>query len=840
MLRVALRQLLGHKLRLALTALAVALGVAFVAGTFVLSDTMTKAFDGLYQGLSKGTDVTVQAANAFDSIENIGVTRPIDQSLVKQLRTVPGVAGAGGGISGYALVIAKDGTSMQPGGAPTIGASVFDDRALAGGFSFRAGRAPSGPTEMVLDKATAAKAGYALGDRVPVVFQTGRAEFTLVGISGFGESDSLLGATVASFDLHTAQKHLGQPGKVNEIRLRADSGVSADQLRDRVAAQLPSGIEALTTTDLTAQQSKQTAEGLQFFTTFLLVFAMVSLLVGAFLIWNTFSVLVAQRTREIALLRAVGARRGQVMTGVVLEALIVGAVSSAAGLGLGLGLALGLHALLASIGIDLPTTSLVLAPRTVVVTFAVGIVITVVSALVPARAATKVAPIAALREATPAEKAPSRWRTLAGLALTAAGVVVLILAATSVSLSLVGLGVLAAFIGLVVLGPDLARLTARLVRHGRPTGWGMAARTIGRSPRRSATTALALTIGLALVTAVTVTASSTKASVTDLLDRTSKADLIVMSSSQAAQGFSPEVAQALRSVPGVDTVAEMRFTRAKVYGGISSVAALPPDAEKAVDLQVGSGSFTSLDRGTIAVSTDEAKARGLKVGDTVDVVFTETGSVPLKVVATYGNDAFLNASYVVSLSEIDQHVSTKLDSAVLVTAAPGTDPTALRKAATTALTGFPGLSIDDPAGFAANQAKSIDQLLGIVTALLLLAVIVALLGIVNTLALSVLERTRELGLLRAVGAQRTQVTALVRREAVLMAGLGALVGVALGVGAGVALARGLSDMGLQVVDVPWLRLVVYLLAALAAGVLAAWAPGRRAARVDVLRAVTAE
>jgi putative ABC transport system permease protein len=839
-LRVALKQLLGHKLRLALTALAVALGVSFVAGTFVLSDTMAKAFDGLYAGMSRGTDVVVRATKAFDSIESIRANRPLDDSLVAAVRSVPGVAVAGGGLQGYALVIDKAGKPVQPGGAPTIGASVYGDRTLTGGFSLRSGRAPHGPDEVVLDAGTVRKAGYRLGDRVPVVFQTGRGEFTLVGVSGFGDADNLLGATVASFDLPTAQKMLGQPGKVTEIRVRAADGVSATALRDKLSTVLPGGVEAVTSGDLTAQQSKATREGLAFLTKALLGFALVSLLVGAFLIWNTFSVLVAQRTRETALLRAVGAKRSQVMVGVVVEAFVVGAVSSAVGLGLGVGLAVGLRALLGAIGIDLPTTAVDLQLRTVVATFAVGIVITVVSALVPARAATKVAPVAALREATPAEKTPSRWRSVSGVVLTAGGVALLVAAAVDRSLSPLAPGVLAAFVGLVVLGPDLARLTARLVRGASPTGWGMAARTIGRSPRRSATTALALTIGLALVSAVTVMASSTKASVTDLLDRTSRADLIVKSASATSGGFSPQVASRLRAVDGIDTVAELRFGMAQVGGSMAAVAGLSADAERALDLQIASGSFGDLHRGGVVVSTKEAKARGLKVGDTVDVVFAETGKAPLKVVATYGNDAVINASYVVSLDEWARHVSSQLDVAVLATAKDGTDVKTLRDRAVSALADYPGLSIDDPGTFAAQQAKSVDQLLGIVTALLLLAVIVALLGIVNTLALSVLERTRELGLMRAVGAQRRQVTGLVRREAVLMAGLGAVVGVVLGTGAGVALTRGLADQGLSVVQVPWVRLAVYVVAALAAGVAAAWGPGRRAAKVDVLRAVTAD
>lgn len=839
MLRISLRSLLAHRLRLALTALAVALGVSFVAGTFILSDTMGKAFDQLYAGLSQGTDVTVRATAAFSGDPSF-IGKPIDASVLSTVRGVDGVAAAEGGLTGYALVIGKDGKPVQPGGAPTLASGYSKDRDLAGGFVLRSGTAPSSPNDVVLDAGTVKKGGYQLGDTVPVVFTSGRGEFHLVGISGFGKQDNLLGATLATFATPTAQQYLGLDGKYTQIAVRAAAGVSAEQLQARIAKVLPHGTEAVTSADLTQQQSKQTRDALQFFTTFLLVFAVVSLVVGAFLIWNTFSVLVAQRTRETALLRAVGAKRSQVMGGLVVEALIVGIVSSAAGLGVGIGLAAGLRALLGAIGVDLPTTSMAIETRTVVVTFAVGVLVTLVSAVLPARRATKVPPIAALREATPAEKAPSRWRTLVGCVLTALGVAGLVGGALGEQLPLVGLGTTASFVGLVVLGPDLARLTAGLVRGGKPTGWGMAARTVARSPRRSATTALALTIGLALVSAVTVTAASTKASVSDLLDTSSNADLILKSSSQTSGGFTPKAADALRSVQGVDRVAELRFGQVQVKGATTAMAGLSSDADTVVDLGVSSGRWSDLQDGTVAVSKAMATTQKIAVGDRLPVTFAETGPTTLKVVAVFDNDALIGAGYLVTLSEWGAHTTNPLDMAVLATAKQGANAAAVRTAAQQALAAYPGIAVDDPATFAKDSAKSVDQLLGLVTALLLLAVIVALLGIVNTLALSVLERTRELGLLRAVGAQRRQVTGLVRRESVLMAALGAVIGILLGTGAGVALARGLADLGLSVVAVPWARLAAYLVAAMLAGVLAAVGPGRRAARVDVLRAVTAD
>ncbi|MEV1288595.1 FtsX-like permease family protein [Micromonospora sp. NPDC049679] len=842
MLKLSLRSLLAHKLRLLLTVAAVTLGVAFVSGTFVLSDTMSRAFDQLYAGLAKGTDVNVRATSAYSDISTQGQTRPLDEKLVESVRQVPGVASAEGSLTGYALILDKQGKPVQPGGAPTLGSGIHADVSLSGNFTFRQGGAPTRPDEVTIDAASAKKVGYRVGDRVKIVFQDGTQEFTLVGIVGFGETDSMAGATLASFEKRTAQKLLGKVGKVDQIDVRATAGVSAEQLRDRIAKVLPGGVEAITSQEAADQGSKAVRDGLGIFTTVLLVFAAVSLLVGSFVIWNTFNVLVAQRRREVALLRAVGAVRRQVLGGIVIEAFVVGLVSAAIGIGAGVGLAVGIRALLKAIGIEVPTTTAVVAPRTVIAALLVGVVVTVGAAVVPSWKATRVAPIEALRQASPVTGRIGRPRQIAGIVLLLAGAAGLIVAAvTKNQPALTGLSTLVAFAGLVTAGPLLARGVAQLADRGRPGGgWRIAARNIGRAPKRAAATALALTIGLAVVCAVSVTAASTKTSVADSVNGGNRSDLILKPTGQGG-GISPAAAEILRSRQDLAAVIELRFSAARVNDQNGFVAGLDTAGLPSVaDLDIRSGALADFRDGTLLLSTKQAAALDKKVGDTVTVTFPETGATTVRVAATFERESIIGTGYVVTLADYARHVTSRLDQAILVKAAPGADPAAVKTSVTAALSAYPNVKTSDPAELTKDAQASVDQLLGMVTALLLLAVIVAVLGIVNTLVLSVVERTRELGLMRAVGATRRQVRTMVRRESVLMSLLGAAAGVVLGTGAGVALARSLTSEGITAVSVPVGTLVSYLVVAALVGVLAAIGPARRASRVDVLGAISVE
>lgn len=843
MLKVSLRNLFMNKLRLFLTVAAVTVGVSFVSGTFVLSDTMGKAFDQLYAGLTSGQDVIVRAKAPYEiDVTTGGTQRPLDESIVARVADVPGVQVAQGDVAGYALVLDRKGKPIQPGGAPTIGGTASGDDRLAGDFSYRSGRKPSGPQEMALDAATAAKAGYRLGDRVDVVYQGGRKTFTLVGTIGFGKSDSILGATFAGFDLPTAQLITGKQGKVDNVAVKGEPGLGAAELRDRIAAALPNDVEVLTAAQVASEGSASVREAMGVFTKVLLVFAGVSLLVGSFVIWNTFNVLVAQRRREVALLRAVGASGRQVLGGVLAEAVLIGLASGVIGLFAGVGLAAGIRSLLKLVGAEIPTTTPALETRTVVAALGVGLVITVVAAIAPAWSATRVSPMEALRDAVPSAGGIGARRTWSGWALVAVGGVGLAACAWVGNVPWwTTFATLATFAGLVTAGPVLARGTARLADHGRPGGgWRMAARNIARNARRSAATALALTIGLTVVVAVAVTAASMRSSITAAVNDGNRSDLIVQPAGMG-MGMPEAVAAAVRGRSDLGAVVAMRESGARVNGRNSFVTGVDTQGlSQVIDLGIETGGLDGLGDGSLLVSEQKAKDLGVGVGDTVTVTYPETGPVRMRVGGTFSKGFLINATYVMGMADYAPNVTSKLDAAVMLKAAPGTDPTQVRRGVEKALAAYPNVTLQDPEELTRDARQSVDQMLGLVTALLLLAVIVAILGIVNTLVLSVVERTRELGLLRAVGATRRQVRAVVRRESVLMSVLGAVTGLALGTGAGVALSRALANEGISQVTVPTTTLAFYLVVAAAVGVLAAIGPARRASKVDVLRAITTE
>ena len=586
--------------------------------------------------------------------------------------------------------------------------------------------------------------------------------------------------------------------------------MAADGVSPRRAARpdrrgaCPTGVEALTGEQVADDGTQAVRDSMGIFTTIMLVFAGVSVLVGSFVIWNTFNVLVAQRRREVALLRAVGATRRQVLKGVLIEAGVIGLVSGGLGLVLGVGLAAGIRSLLELIGVEIPTTSPAVEPRTVVAALAVGVLVTMVAAIAPAWAATRVAPWRPC--ATPYRPAgPSaRGRRIAGWGVTGLGLAAL------AACAVVGnqrwatvLATLTTFVGLVIAGPTLARAMARLADHGpRGSGWRMAARNIARNSRRSAASALALTIGLTVVAAVTVTAASLKASVSEAVSGGNRSDLI-LEPAGAGIGISPSVADVLRARDDVADVVELRESAAQVNGHSSLVTALDTAGlDRVIDLGVESGSLDDLAAGDLLLSTTAADDLGVGVGDRATLTFPETGDTTLEVVGTFSKGSLINASYVMTLPDFSANVTSPLDGAILMNSTPGADADLAKDAIEGALADYPNVTVNDPADITQKAQDSVDQLLGIVTAMLLLAVVVAILGIVNTLVLSVVERTRELGLLRAVGGTRRQVRTVVRRESVLISLLGAFTGIALGLVAGIALSRALVEEGVTTVAVP--------------------------------------
>lgn len=846
MRRVILKGLMARKLRLVLTAVSISLGVAFVTGTLVLSDTMTATFEQLYDSATEGVDVSVRGETAFSDTSTLGEHRPFDEAMADDIAEVDGVEAAAGSVSGFGLILDKQGEPIQPGGAPTYARSYPADDRLSGGVTLREGDEPSGSDEVVLDAATARDNGFEPGDPVTVMLADGPHQFTMVGIAGFGDADNLAGATMAFFDLGTAQQLLGKAGTYDVVEVHAADGVSAEELRDRIEEMLPSGLEAVTAEELVNEYTQAVAEALGFFTSALLGFAAVSLLVGSLIIWNTFSILVAQRTRELALMRAVGASRRQVMGSVVIEALVIGAIAAALGLLLGLAVAAGLQALLAAVGLEVPTTTPQLGLRTVLAAFLVGVGVTVVAALLPARQATKVAPIAALRAVDAPVKPMGLTRVIIGVALTLLGAAALVWAMiVEAQLLTAAVGMVLALAGVLTIAPALASLVTRAVgavaaRMGGVTAQ-LARRNALRNPKRTANTAVALMIGLALVSAVTVVADSMKASVTEVLETSSRSEFMIKAAAMTAPGVPTQLAAELREVDGVEAISQLRVSTVQVDGATTMAGAVNPDAiEKTADLQVSGGEIADLDDRSVFVSDDAAEEKGWAIGDTIEITYPQTGAQEFEIVGTFANTALIGSHYLVTLAADEANTGNLIDAAVLIALEDGVDPEDAQPRLEAVTDRYPNAALNDAEGFTESQMQTVDQMLAVVTMMLLLAVVIALLGIVNTLALSVFERTRELGLLRAVGMTRSQVRALVRWEAVFVALLGGLLGALLGLAAGAALARGMAEEGLDVVVIPGGTLAIYVVLAIAAGVLAAVSPARRASKVDVLRAVAAQ
>ena len=844
MVRAAIRSILARKVRLLLTSLAVVLGVGFMAGTYVLTDTMTGAFNSLFDTAYSRIDVLVRSSNAFTAqTSSLDEREPMPESVLQDVRAVDGVKEAEGDVVGYAQIVdPKTGKVIGTFGPPTA-ASAWND---LNGFTLRpGGSVPSGPDQVVIDAGTADAHDIKVGDRVEIVFEGPPGEFDVVGIAGYGEGDSLGGATWALFDLPTAQRVLGKEGELDSVSVVGDPNVSAVELQQRISQVLPDGAEAVTAAAVTAEVQDQIASNLGILRSAFLVFAFVALFVGAFIIFNTFSIIVAQRTREMALFRALGASGRQVLTSVLIEAVVVGLVSSLIGIVLGIGIAILLKGLLNAIGVEIPSSGTVILGRTIIVSVIVGTVVTVVAALVPARRAARVAPIEALREAQDRPGRSLRFRLIAGLVVLALGVIPLLyglFGTPSNALLFVGLGVLATFLGVAMLTPLFARPVAGVIglpirKTGVPGKLG--GENSRRNPRRTAATASALMIGLGLVVFVAVFGASAKASTTAILDRTLKADFIL--TSPTLSGFSTAAAEDLRGVQGVQTVSQVRQGEVRIEGGTSFVSGIDPATLPTVsELGVSGGSIDDLQgANTVAVYDKTATDNGWTIGDTIPVEFPATGDVDLKVVALYSENGLIG-DYAVSLDTYDANVAQRLDLFVLITAEPGADVTAVRGDIETALKPYPNVEVQDQAQFRDKYATLINQVLNLVGALLLFAVVIAFFGVMNTLYLSIYERTRELGLLRAVGLTRRQTRSMVRWEAVIISVMGALLGVVIGIAFGWALQQALEPEGFTELGIPGSQLVLYVVFAGLLGVFFAIFPARRAAKLNVLEAISYE
>jgi putative ABC transport system permease protein len=641
---------------------------------------------------------------------------------------------------------------------------------------------------------------------------------------------------------------MNREGRFDEIDAAAEPGVTPTQLRDRVRAAVDPRYEVLTGQELATDTAASINDTIgRFLSTALLAFAFVALLVGGFLIFNTFTIIVAQRTRELALLRCLGASRRQVMSSVLVESVIVAVVASLVGLGAGVLIASGLKALLSGfLGADIPTTGIQFQPRTVIVSLVVGLVVTVLAALLPALKATRVPPVAALQPETAfAPTGFRRRRIVLGVLITAVGVALLLAGLFRPEgnrLVNVASGAVVVFFGVAILSPLIARPLARVIgwpfaRAFRLPG-NLARQNAMRNPRRTASTAAALMIGLALVAFVSIFAASIKASTTRTLEDTVSADYILMNDN--FQPFSPEAAQRLASQPQLAAVAGMRIGPWKLNGAGKSLYAIDPAAyQQVVRTDVTAGSLDALASGGLAVKDTVARANGWTVGERVPMEFPRTGLQQVPVKAIY-KDNTLNGDYLLALTDYERNYSDQADSQILVKAAPGVAPADSRAAVDRVMADFPNVTVRDQAQFRDEQSRQIDQIINLFYSLLGLAILIALFGIVNTLGLSIFERIRELGLLRAVGATRRQLRSMIRWEAVIIAVLGAVLGLAVGVFFGWTIVRALRSQGITEFTLPAGQLVVFVVAAGLAGILAAVLPGRRAARVDVLRAIATE
>jgi putative ABC transport system permease protein len=849
MWRATWKSLLAKKLRLVLTTLSIVLGVGFVAGTYVLTDTMNAAFDEVFGNISAASDLLVRSKNAFEGEASgpgggaVEERAPLNESLIGEIRALPGVGLADGDVSGSAQMIDPVTDKAIGGvGPPTIGTnwSVFSDSVL----TVRQGRSPSGPGEVLVDAGTADAHQFTVGQQIEILFQGPPEAFTIVGIAGFGETDNLGGATLAVFDLRTAQRVLDREGVVDSVSVRIDEGASGPTVQREIQQVVGPKVEVITSADVAAEQSKALQEGLGFFRIVLLVFAAIALFVGAFIIFNTFSIIVAQRSRELALLRTLGASRRQVLVSVVVEAALVGIFASVIGVLVGIGIAAGLRALLGAAGIDLPSTALQLKPRTLVVALVVGLVVTVIAAVVPARHAARVAPIQALQESSSTMGSHFRRRLVTGAIVLALGLGFLLFGLfgrPSNAAALVGLGAAATFIAVAMLSPLIARPVAGAI--GAPIkGLSVQAR-VGRenamrNPRRTSSTAVALTIGLGLVAMVSILGASLKASTTATLESQLRADIIVTSTSFGP--FSTDAATRVAALPEVANFTAVRQGAFRVNGQTSFLNAADPSQLNAVtDVGLREGSFADLGPGTVMVHADLAAEKGWGLGDQVPAAFPSIGDEPLTIVGIYDENALVG-DYLVSLSTFEEVYVQQLDSLLLATAVDGVSSDQLRTAIQGALKDFPNLEVQDQAAFRDKQAGFVDSLLNLVTALLAMSILIALFGIVNTLGLSIYERTRELGLLRAVGMDRRSVKRMIRWEAVIIAILGGMLGILVGIGFGVALQRALESEGVTVLAIPAPQLLVYLVLAGLAGVLAAIFPARRAAKLNVLEAIAYE
>ncbi|MFB7497869.1 ABC transporter permease [Streptomyces sp. NPDC056161] len=851
-LKTSLRNFFAHKGRMALSAIAVLLSVAFVCGTLVFTDTMNTTFDKLFAVTA--SDVTVSPKDAkTDQTPQNGVPLSLSTAALDRVRTVDGVKSAEGAVSSTQVTVVDSHNDNvgATSGAPTIAGNWTSNDLRS--MEITSGHAPRGPTEAMVDADTADKHHLKIGDELRTIAQTGDFTARIVGIATFKVTNP--GAAVVYFDTPTAQRHLlGATGRYTQINATAAAGVSDARLKQNVVRALAGPYKVQTAKENADENRKSVGSFMDVIKYAMLGFAGIAFLVGIFLIINTFSMLVAQRTREIGLMRAIGSSRGQVNRSVLIEALLLGFVGSVLGVAAGVGIAVGLMKLMGAAGMDLSTRDLTVKATTPVVGLVLGVVVTVLAAYLPARRAGKVSPMAALRDAgTPADVRSGWIRALLGLVLTGAGAASLYAAASAHKASdgslVLGLGIVLTLIGFVVIGPLLAGIVVRaisavLLRAFGPVG-RLAERNALRNPRRTGATGAALMIGLALVACLSVVGSSMVASATSELDKSVGADFII----EGNQPIVPQAEKAIEQTPGLAHVTRYKvldatLTSADGKKDTSGITAADPSYADDLRRPTTEGTLkNAYGTDAMSVGSDYAKKHGVHVGDSITVAFKGGRTAKLKVAAvTDDSTAIDRGARYTSIATMEKYVPGSQIPPNVIMFAKADDGRAKQAYAAlkTALKKYPTYQVRNQTDYKQELKDQIGQLLNMVYGLLALAIIVAVLGVVNTLALSVVERTREIGLMRAIGLSRRQLRRMIRMESVVIALFGALLGLGLGMGWGATAQKLLALEGLGVLDIPWPTIIGVFVGSAFVGLFAALVPAFRAGRMNVLNAIATE
>jgi putative ABC transport system permease protein len=845
-LRIALKGVLARKGRLLLTAVAIIAGCAFLSGVFVFSDTIRATFDRLFANAYASTDAFVRSSNVIEGDFGAESRDRLDVAVADEVRALPGVSEAFGDVQGFARITTADGEVIGQVGPPKFG-GVFIDSPISP-WQLVDGAPPVDGTEVVIDRRSAKEGAIDVGDTVSVTGALGVREFTVSGIAAFAGADTAGGSSWALFDLETATEFVvGQAGRVDSIVVAGDGSLDDVALAAAIEQAFDGReIEVLTGAEITAENQDAVERGLSFFTIFLTIFAAISLFVGSFIIYNVFSISAAQRQRENALLRAVGASRTQVTRMLFVEALVVGVLGGVLGFAGGVLLAVGIMRLLRAAGLGPSDTQLVVNPSAFVITLVVGVLVTLVCAIVPALRAGRVPPLAAMRDVAVDRSAVSRGRLVTGVVFLALAAIGVTLGVTGNEVWL-GLGVVAMFVALVVLGPlvaaPIARSLVRPLRTVRGVTGEIAARNAANSPKRTALTAGALAIGLALLVGVSTLGSSVKSSIRATIGEAFTGDYAVSTDDAEGSGFGglpvalnddllalPEVRNALGLGINLLNVIEDGAPAAKTV-----LVVEPEQAAAIIDLTFTAGGWDALGADSILVAADKAARDGLQVGSALEVVFQDRSERTLTVAGTFDSDTLGNL--VVSRDLFADQDTPQFLAQVLVVADPDVEPAQAEAAIRSVTDRYPTSKLETRAEFIDAQTAQVDGFLNFIYALLLMSVFIAVLGIVITLLLAVYERRRELGLVRAIGMTRPQVRSSIRWEAFVTAVLGVLMGIVLGLAMGWVVVRALSDQGLDVFSVSVVSVAVFAVLAIVFAIAAAWVPASKAAKADILQAI---